>query len=191
MVESADAGEVRQDVSTGRLHVSLITTKQASQANGTSGQDPQEWARQAAQYLRARQLAAQTQLAPLAANTRVATQQGVYGARAWTAPRLELMAQALQEQWAPKMAAALAAYARRVDPVPVKPPRRRWPAVVGGAVLIAGGTAAAVIIINRRKSVPATEPGEPGQTAGSADAPQETAAGDPVGADVNGQGQAT
>ena len=102
--------------------MSLITTKQASQANGTSGQDPQEWARQAAQYLRARQLAAQAQLAPLAANARVATQQGVYGARAWTAPRLELMAQALQEQWAPKMAAALAAYARRVDPVPVKPP---------------------------------------------------------------------
>ena len=102
--------------------MSLITTKQASQANGTSGQDPQEWARQAAEYLRARQLAAQAQLAPLAANTRVATQQGVYGARAWTAPRLELMAQALQEQWAPKMAAALAAYARRVDPVPVKPP---------------------------------------------------------------------
>ena len=171
--------------------MSLITTKQASQANGTSGQDPQEWARQAAQYLRARQLAAQTQLAPLAANTRVATQQGVYGARAWTAPRLELMAQALQEQWAPKMAAALAAYARRVDPVPVKPPRRRWPAVVGGAVLIAGGTAAAVVIMNRRNSAPATEAGEPGQAADAADTPQETAAGDPVSADVNGQGQAT
>ena len=171
--------------------MSLITTKQASEANGTSGQDPQEWARQAAEYLRARQLAAQAQLAPLAANTRVATQQGVYGARAWTAPRLELMAQALQEQWAPKMAAALAAYARRVDPVPVKPPRRRWPAVVGGAVLIAGGTAAAVVIMNRRNPAPATEAGEPGQAAGAADTPQETAAGDPVGADVNGQGQTT
>jgi len=157
--------------------VSLITKKQASQANGTSGQDPQEWARQAAQYLRARQLAAQAQLAPLAANSRVATQQGVYGARAWTAPRLELMAQA--------------AYARRVDPVPVKPPRRRWPAVVGGAVLIAGGTAAAVVIMNRRNSAPATEAGEPGQAAPAADTPQETAAGDPVSADVNGQGQAT
>jgi len=170
--------------------VSLISTKQASQANGTSGQDPQEWARQAAQYLRARQLAAQAQLAPFAANTRVATQQGVYGARAWTAPRLELMAQALQEQWAPRMAAALAAYARRVDPVPVKPPRRRWPAVVGGAVLIAGGAAAAVVIMNRRNSAPATEAGEPGQAADSAETPPETAA-DPVGADVNGQGQAT
>ena len=133
MVEFTGAGEVRQDREHREVHVSLTTTKQASQANGASAEAAQEWARQTAQYLRARQLAAQAQLAPYASNARVATQQGVYGARAWTAPRLELMAQALQEQWAPKAAAALAAYARRVDPVPVKPPRRRWPAVVAGA----------------------------------------------------------
>jgi hypothetical protein len=171
--------------------VSLITRKQASQANGMSGQAAQEWARQAAQYLRARQLAAQAQMAPLAANTRVATQQGIHGARAWTAPRLDLMAQALQEQWAPRAAAALAAYARRLDPVPVQPPRRRWPAIVGGVVLIGGGATAAVIIMNRRNSVPAAETGDPGQAAGSADTPQEMAAADTVGADVNGQGQPT
>ena len=165
--------------------MSLITTKQASQANGSSAQAAQEWARQTAQYLRARQLAAQTQLAPMASNARVATQQGVYGARAWTAPRLELMAQALQEQWAPKAAAALAASARRVDPVPVKS-RRRWPAVVGGAILIAGGTAAAVVIMNRRNSAPATGPVEPGEAASPAGTPAEMAA-----ADVNGQSQAT
>jgi len=163
--------------------VSLITTKQASQANGVSAQAAQEWARQTAQYLRARQLAAQAQLAPMASNARVATQQGVYGARAWTAPRLELMAQALQEQWAPRAAAALAASARRVDPIPVKS-RRRWPAVVGGAVLIAGGTAAAVVILNRRNSAPATGPVEPGEAASSAATPPEMAA-----ADVNGQSQ--
>jgi hypothetical protein len=166
--------------------VSLITTKQASQANGTSGQDPQEWARQAAQYLRARQLAAQTQLAPLAANARVATQQGVYGARAWTAPRLVLMAEALQAEWAPKLAAVLAASARRVDPVPVKPRRRRWPAAVGGAVLIAGGAAAAVVVLNRRNSAPAPAPVEPGEAASPEGTPPEMAA-----ADVNGQSQAT
>jgi hypothetical protein len=166
--------------------VSLITTKQASQANGASTQAAQEWARQAAQYLRARQLAAQAQMAPLAANARASTQQGVYGARAWTAPRLDLAAQALQEQWAPRIAAALSAYARRIEPVPAKPPRRRWPAVVGGAVLIAGGATAAVIIMNRRNSAPATEAAEPGEAADSADTPREMAA-----ADVNGQGQAT
>jgi len=165
--------------------VSLRTTKQASQANGMSAEAAQEWARQTAQYLRARQLAAQAQMAPLAANARTATQQGVYGARAWTAPRLDLMAHALQEQWAPKAAAALAAYARRVDPVPPKS-RRRWPAVVGGVVLIAGGATAAVVIMNRRNSAQFTEAAEPGEAAGSADTPPEMAA-----ADVNGQGQAT
>ena len=165
--------------------MSLITTKRASQANGTAGQDPQEWARQAAQYLRARQLATQAQLGPMAANARAATQQGVYGARAWTAPRLDLAAQALQEQWAPRLAAAMAAYARRIDPVPPKS-RRRWPAVVGGIVLVAGGATAAVIVMNRRNGAPATEAGEPGQAADSADAQREMAA-----ADVNGQGQGT
>ena len=163
-----------------------LTTKQASQANGTAGLSTQERAQQAAEYLRARQLAAQAQLAPLAANAQVAARQGVYGARAWTAPRLDLMAQALQEQWAPKAAAALAAYARRVDPVPPKPPRRRWPAVVGGVVLIAGGATAAVIIMNRRNSAPVTEAAEPDQAASPADTPPEMAA-----ADVNGQSQPT
>ena len=166
--------------------MSRTSTKQASQANGVSGQSAQERARQVAEYLRARQLAAQTQLAPLAANAQVAARQGVYGARVWTAPRLDVMAQALQEQWAPRIAAALSAYARRIEPIPAKPPRRRWPAVVGGVVLIAGGATAAVVIMNRRNSVPATETGEPGEAADSAGAPREMAA-----ADVNGQGQAT
>jgi hypothetical protein len=165
--------------------VSLITTKQASQANGVSTQAAQEWARQTAQYLRARQLATQAQMAPLAANARAATQQGVYGARAWSAPRLDLMAQALQEQWAPRLAAAMSAYARRIDPVPPKS-RRRWPAIVGGVVLIAGGATAAVIVMNRRNAVPVTEAAEPGQAASPADTPPEMAA-----ADVNGQSQAT
>ena len=163
--------------------MSLRTTKQASQANGVSAQAAQEWARQTAQYLRARQLAAQAQMAPLAANARTATQQGVYGARAWSAPRLDLAAHALQEQWAPRLAAAMAAYARRIDPVPPKS-RRRWPAVMGGVVLVAGGATAAVIIMNRRNGALATEAGESGEAADSADTPREMAA-----ADVNGQGQ--
>jgi hypothetical protein len=166
--------------------VSLITTKRASQTNGTAGLSAQERAHLVAEYLRARQLAAQTQLAPLTANAQVAARQGIYGARVWTAPRLDLAAQALQEQWAPRIAAALSAYARRIEPVPAKPPRRRWPAVVGGAVLIAGGATAAVVIMNRRNSAPATEAAEPGEAADSADTAREMAA-----ADVNGQGQAT
>jgi len=99
------------------------------------------------------------------------------------------MGLALQEQWAPRISAALADYAQRMDPTPAEAPsRRRWPAVVGGVVLIAGGAAAAVVILNRRNSV-AIETSEPDETAGAPDAPEEMAA-DAVGADVNGQTQA-
>jgi hypothetical protein len=167
-----------------------MTTRQDSEVNGSSQQAAQEWARQAAQYLRARQVATQAQLGPLAAQARVAAQQGLVGARAWSAPRLALMSLALQEQWAPRISAALADYASRIDPTPAEPPhRRRWPAVVGGVVLIAGGAAAAVVVLNRRNSA-AIETGEPDETVGAPDAPQEMAAADTVGVDVNGQTQA-
>jgi hypothetical protein len=171
--------------------VSLMT-KQDSEANGSAQQPLPDWARQTGGYLRARQLATQAQLAPLATNARISAQQGMTGARAWTAPRLELMGQALQEQWAPRISAALAAYARRIDPIPPEPPpssRRRWPAVVGGVVLIVGGAAAAVVILNRRNSA-AIEPEEPDETASAPDASQDMAAADTVGVDVNGQTQA-
>jgi hypothetical protein len=171
--------------------VSPMTNKQDSEANGSSQQAAQEWARQAAQYLRARQLATQAQLGPLAANARVAAQQGMVGARAWSAPRLALMSLALQEQWAPKISAALADYASRIDPTPAEPTsRRRWPAVVGGVVLVAGGAAAAAVVVLNRRNSAAIETGEPDETAGAEDAPQDMAAADTVGADVNGQTQA-
>ena len=158
-------------------------TKQNGQGNGFSTQAAQERARQAAQYLRARQLVAQAQLAPLAANARVAAQQGMLGARAWTAPRLESIGQALQEHMAPQVAAALSSAARRIEPS--RPRRRRWPAFVAGAIVFAGGSATAVIIMNRRNSQPAMEAGEPDGTASTSDAAPEMAA-----ADVNGQTQA-
>lgn len=170
--------------------MSLMTTKQDSDANGSSEQPVPDWARQAGEYLRARQLATQAQLAPLAASARIAAAQRMLLARAWTAPRLELMGQALQEQWAPRASAALAAYARQIQPVPPEPPpRRRWPAVVGGVVVIVGGAAAAAIILNRRNSA-AVEAGEPDETATAPDTPQDMTAADTVSVDVNGQTQA-
>ena len=159
-----------------------LTTKQNGQANGFSAQAAQEWARQASQYLRARQLATQAQLAPLAANARIAAQQGMLGARAWTAPRLESAGQALQEQMAPQLAAALSAAARRIEPARAR--RRRWRALAVGAAVFAGGSAAAVIIMNRRNSQPAPETGEPGEMTSASDATPEMAS-----ADVNGQTQ--
>ena len=180
--------------------MSLMTTKQDSEANGSSQQAAQEWARQAGQYLRARQLAAQAQLAPLATSARIAAAQRLLGARAWSAPRLDSMSHALQEQWAPRISAAMADYARRIEPVPEKPPRRRWP-TVAGIVVIAAGSAVAVVFLSRRfyrqqaEAGEAGEPGEPGEAgeageaASSPDAAREMAPADAVGADVNGQSQ--
>src|SRR5262245_55991157 len=110
-----------------------LTTKQNGQANGFSTQAAQEWARQASQYLRARQLATQAQLAPLAANARIAAQQGMLGARAWTAPRLDTVGQALQEQMAPQLAAALSAAAGLVRRRPPHRARQAPPAPLAGA----------------------------------------------------------
>ena len=168
--------------------MSLMRSNQASQANGSYAQDTPEWARQAARYLRARQLAAQAQLAPLAANARVAAGRGVYGARVWTAPRLDAMSRSMQEQLAPWIAAQLAAYARRVEPVPATPPRRRWPGVAAGIIVIGGG-AAAVYVLTRRNSGAGTETEEPGEATSSQE--REMAPADAVGADVNGQTQTT
>jgi len=168
--------------------VSLIT-KQASQDNASSAQATPEWALQAARYLRARQLAAQAQLAPLAANARVAARQGVYGARVWGAPRLDAMSLAMQEQVAPWIAAQLAAYARRVDPVQAKS-RRRWPAVAAGIIVIGGG-AATVYVLSRRNSGAGADTEELGEAASSPDTEREMAPADAVGADVNGQTQTT
>ena len=165
-----------------------LMTKQDSEANGSAQQPLPDWARQTGEYLRARQLATQAQLAPLATSARITAAQRMLLARAWTAPRLELMGQALQERWAPQASAALAAYARRIQPVPEPPPRRRWPAVVGGVVVIVGGAAAAAIILNRRNSA-AAEAGEPDETAAAPDTP-EMAAADTVSVDANGQTQA-
>jgi hypothetical protein len=170
--------------------VSLMT-KQDSDPNGSAEQQPvPEWARQAGEYLRARQVATQAQVAPLAAAARVAAAQRMLLARAWTAPRLAQMGVAFQEQWSPRISAALADYARQIQPVPPEPPpRRRWPAVVGGVVVIVGGAAAAVVILSRRNSA-AIEAGGPDETATAPDTPEEMAAADTVSVDANGQTQA-
>ena len=169
--------------------MSPMTNKQTSEANGTSAQSAQEWAQQTAQYLRARQAATQAQLAPAAASARLAAQQRLLGARAWTAPRLDWMALALQERLTPQAVAALSSAARRVEPVPpAPPPRRRWPAVAAGIVVIAGGCAAAYYVMSRRNGNSAPELDEADEASGPTAAEREMAAADAAGAD--GQTQA-
>jgi hypothetical protein len=177
--------------------VSRMTKKQVSKAiaeadGAAAGLARAERARrraqQASQSLRARQVAAQAQLAPLAAGARMSAQQGLYGARVWTAPRLDQMGRALEAELAPRMSAMMSAAARRIDPAP--PPRRRWPVLAAGIVMIVGGSAAAVLVLSRRSQGQAAEPCPPAQTSGAPDGQREMAGADAAGADANGQMQA-
>lgn len=166
--------------------MSPMMNKQTSEANGTSAQAAQEWARQAGQYLRARQVATQSQLGPLAASARLNAQQGLLGARTWTAPQLDRMALTLQERLAPQAVAALSAAARRVEPAPPPRPRRRWPMVLAGIVVIAGGCVAAVYVLNKRNGSSAPALDESDEASGLSASEPEMAP-----ADADGQTQAT
>lgn len=136
---------------------------------------------------RARQAAAQ--MAPLARSAQLTAQQGVYSARAWAAPRLERMGQALQDEVAPRMNVMLSATARRIDPA--RPPRRRWPVVAAGMLVIAGGSAAAAAMLNRRNLgsvTPLNRSEDPGR---SSAAPRDMAAAESKAGDVNGHGHSS
>jgi hypothetical protein len=76
-----------------------------------------------------------------------ATRRGVLKARAWAAPQVERTGQVIQDTVAPKVADALTASARRIDPG--KPNRGRWRMLAGLAALLA---AAGVAVAAWRKS---------------------------------------
>jgi hypothetical protein len=85
--------------------------------------------------------------------------QGMHTARVWAAPRLDQLGRAIQESVAPRMAASLAATARRIEPT--SPRRRRWPMLAAGIVMIAGGSMAAAFLLSRRGQAPMMQPGRP------------------------------
>lgn len=107
---------------------------------------------------RARQTAADAkpavaaQVKPLAADTKVAASRGVRKARKWAAPQVERTGQVLQDTVTPKVAAALAEAARRLDPD--KPKGGRWRKVAGISVALAAvaGAAAAALLRSRMSS---------------------------------------
>ncbi len=82
-----------------------------------------------------------------------ATRRGVIKARAWAAPQVERTGQVIQDTVAPKVADALAASARRIDPGESR--RRRWPMLAGIAALLAAAAAAIVAAQRNRASASA------------------------------------
>jgi hypothetical protein len=130
-------------------------------------------------WQRARQTAADAkpvaaQVKPLAHDTKDVASRGLRKARAWAAPQVERTGQVLQDTVAPKVAAALAESARRLDPE--KPHRGRWRKVAGISVMLA---AASAIIAALRKRITPAPP--------SASSDDDTSAADPAKAGANAE----
>lgn len=91
----------------------------------------------------------------------------IYGARAWTAPRIERGGLAIKDTLAPKISEVFVVTARRVD---VAPAPRRWPRVMAGtALLVAVGVAVGVVL--RRRAADGTC-GASGEAAGAGPSPE-------------------
>jgi hypothetical protein len=153
----------------------------------TRRQDAKAAARAGATSARRQARRATKQVTPLAKSARLTAKQGVHGARAWAAPRVERTGHVLEERVAPRVSALLVSTARRMEPAQPKP-RRRWPKILVGVGILAIGSAAAAAVRTRRGQAIITKPNGSGppvtapnsQVSGPQMADAETA-------DVNGQ----
>lgn len=160
--------------------MSFLTKPQAKRAKGRAKARAE--AARAGARRRARRAAAQAR--PRASSARTAARRGIVHARIWAAPRLERTGHALEDQVAPRMAAALSAAARRIEPVPARR-RRRWPVLAGGLIAAAGLSATAAYLLKQRSAANATPFSAPADAAGTTmptEVPSHLAA-----SDVNGR----
>ena len=97
------------------------------------------------------------QVKPLANDTKDAASRGLRKARVWAAPQVERTGQVLQDSVAPKVAAALASTARRLDPDKRK--GRSWRKLAGVSALLAAAAATVAALRNRAAS-PTAAPDE-------------------------------
>ena len=97
------------------------------------------------------------QVKPLANDTKDAASRGLRKARVWAAPQVERTGQVLQDSVAPKVAAALASTARRLDPDKRK--GRSWRKLAGVSALLAAA-AATVAALRNRAAPPTAAPDE-------------------------------
>jgi len=100
------------------------------------------------------------QVKPLASDTKDAASRGLRKARRWAAPQVERTGRVLQDSLAPKVADALTATARRLEPD--KGARRgRWRVLAGLSALLAAAGAAAAALRNRSASSTAAGEADP------------------------------
>jgi hypothetical protein len=96
-----------------------------------------------------RTVKAADQVKPLAQSTGEAAKRTILRTRAWAAPQLERTGQALQDNVAPKVSAALSSAARRIDPGP-KQKGGQWRLPVGIAAALAAAASAAAAILGQK-----------------------------------------
>jgi hypothetical protein len=115
-----------------------------------SNQDDTSRAKAGAIWVQERTIQAREQLTPLARTALDNANRGVYQARVWAAPRVELAGVAVQERIAPAVSSAMVDAARRMQPIEPRQPRRRWPAILAGIVTVSAGCAAAILLRGQR-----------------------------------------
>jgi hypothetical protein len=141
--------------------VSVLTRKQAGEANGIRGHAMYA-AQVAMPKARDATAAAAQQAVPLAKSAGSAVKQGadeavawatplVEAARVWTAPRLEQSAVAFSEKLAPRISGALIRLAHKIDVSQRKSGRVRRAVMVGGSTLLTAAAGAVTLLVIRRR----------------------------------------
>ena len=110
---------------------------------------------------------------PYASGAQATARRGVRRARAVAAPQVERAAHALEDSIAPKVSAALASAAQRLEPP--KPPRRRWRKLAGISLLTAGSIVAAVVRNRAKPDLTPPEETDTDSAAPAAELPDEKA----------------
>ena len=148
-----------------------------------NNQDVAARARAGAIWVQERSLLAKEQLTPLARSALDNANRGVYQARVWAAPRVELAGVTVQERIAPAVSTAMVNAARAIQ---VEEPRhrRRWPAILVGVVTVSAGCVAAVLLRGQRSAQFGAEPDDAPPPASG---PGSTEMTDATQVDVNGQ----
>ena len=125
-----------------------------------NNQDVASRARAGAVWVQERSILAKEQLTPLARSALLNANRGVYQARVWAAPRVELAGVTVQERLAPAVSAAMVNAARAIQ---VEEPRhrRRWPVILVGVVTVSAGCVAAVLLRGQRAARFGTDPADP------------------------------
>jgi hypothetical protein len=151
-----------------------------------SNQDGTSQAKAAAIWVQERTIQAREQLTPLARSALDNANRGVYQARVWAAPRVEVAGVTVQERIAPAVSSAMISTARRMQPVEPRS-RRRWPGILAGLVTIAAGCVAAILLRGQRSAQFGADPADAPPPVPPASGTGSTEMTDAAQVDVNGQ----